>query len=127
MTTGLIGDVRRVEQARVQALRAESCRDELRDDLPRLRVDLTSALLASGLGDDVEHALVQARRQVRRIRQPQRLSDVLLDDAAVRKRLHRRTEAGGGLPLEYEFKRARWARLRDLRGGRPQAWSRKAA
>jgi hypothetical protein len=35
--------------------------------------------------------------------------------------------AGGGLPLEYEFKRARWVRLRDLRGRRPQAWSRKAA
>jgi hypothetical protein len=42
----------------------------------------------------------------------------LLDHAA---------EAGGGLPLEYEFKRARWERLRDLRGARPQAWSRKAA
>lgn len=42
----------------------------------------------------------------------------LLDHAA---------EAGGGLPLEYEFKRARWERLRDLRGSRPQAWSRKAA
>jgi hypothetical protein len=42
----------------------------------------------------------------------------LLDHAA---------EAGGGLPLEYEFKRARWARLRDLRGSRPQAWSRRAA
>jgi hypothetical protein len=36
-------------------------------------------------------------------------------------------EAGDGLPLEYEFKLARWARLRDLRGGRPQAWSRRAA
>jgi len=42
----------------------------------------------------------------------------LLDHAA---------EAGDGLPLEYEFKRARWARLRDLRGSRPQAWSRRAA
>jgi hypothetical protein len=42
----------------------------------------------------------------------------LLDHAA---------EAGGGLPPEYEFKRARWARLRDLRGHRPQAWSRQAA
>jgi len=42
----------------------------------------------------------------------------LLDHAA---------EAGGGLPLEYEFKRARGARLRDLRGCRPQAWSRRAA
>jgi hypothetical protein len=42
----------------------------------------------------------------------------LLDHAA---------EAGGGLPPEYEFKRARWARLRDLRGSRPQAWSRQAA
>jgi hypothetical protein len=30
----------------------------------------------------------------------------LLDHAA---------DAGGGLPLEYEFKRARWIRLRDLR------------
>ena len=28
--------------------------------------------------------------------------------------------AAGGLPLEYELKRARWARMRDLReGGRP--------
>ena len=42
----------------------------------------------------------------------------LLDHAA---------EAGGGLPPEYEFKRARWARLRALRGKRPQAWSRQAA
>jgi hypothetical protein len=42
----------------------------------------------------------------------------LLDHAA---------EAGGGLPPEYEFKRARWARLRELRGTRPQAWSRRAA
>jgi hypothetical protein len=42
----------------------------------------------------------------------------LLDHAA---------QAGGGLPPEYEFKRARWARLRDLRGGRSQAWSRRAA
>ena len=42
----------------------------------------------------------------------------LLDHAA---------EARGGLPPEYEFKRARWARLRDLRGGRSQAWSRRAA
>ena len=42
----------------------------------------------------------------------------LLDHAA---------EAGGGLPLEYEFKRARWARLRDFRGCRPQAWSCRAA
>lgn len=42
----------------------------------------------------------------------------LLDHAA---------EAGDGLPLEYQFKRARWERLRDLRGGRPQAWSRQAA
>jgi hypothetical protein len=42
----------------------------------------------------------------------------LLDHAA---------EAGGGLPPEYEFKRARWARLRDLRGRHPQAWSRRAA
>jgi hypothetical protein len=42
----------------------------------------------------------------------------LLDHAA---------EAGGGLPPEYEFKRARWRRLRDLRGSSPQAWSRQAA
>lgn len=42
----------------------------------------------------------------------------LLDHAA---------EAAGELPPEYEFKRARWARLRDLRGGRPQAWARQAA
>ena len=42
----------------------------------------------------------------------------LLDHAA---------EAGPGLPSEYEFKRARWARLRELRGGQPQAWSRRAA
>jgi len=33
----------------------------------------------------------------------------LLDHAAT---------AGDGLPLEYEFKRARWMRLRDLREGR---------
>ena len=42
----------------------------------------------------------------------------LLDHAA---------ETGSGLPPEYEFKRARWSRLRDLRGGQPQAWSRQAA
>lgn len=36
-------------------------------------------------------------------------------------------EAGGGLPPEYEYKRARWRRLRDLRSSRPQAWSRRAA
>ena len=35
----------------------------------------------------------------------------LLDHAA---------KAGGGLPPEYEFKRARWTRLRNLRGGRSQ-------
>ena len=37
------------------------------------------------------------------------------------------SEAGGGLPPEYEFKRARWARLRDLRGSRPQAPAQQAA
>jgi hypothetical protein len=37
------------------------------------------------------------------------------------------SDARGGLPLEYEFKRARWARLRNLRTQRPQAWSRRAA
>ena len=36
-------------------------------------------------------------------------------------------EAAGGLPMEYELKRARWVRLRDLRRTRPQAWSRYAA
>jgi len=36
----------------------------------------------------------------------------LLDHAAT---------AGDGLPLEYEFKRARWMRLRDLREGRVTA------
>jgi hypothetical protein len=47
-------------------------------------------------------------------------------DGAVRL-LDHACEAGGGLPPEYEFKRARWGRLRDLRTGRPQAWSRRAA
>lgn len=41
----------------------------------------------------------------------------LLDHAA---------EAAGGLPTEYEFKRARWSRLRELRDGRRQPWSRAA-
>jgi hypothetical protein len=35
--------------------------------------------------------------------------------------------SAGGLPPEYELKRARWIRLRDIRRTRPQAWSRKAA
>jgi hypothetical protein len=41
--------------------------------------------------------------------------------------LEHASEAAGGLPLEYELKRARWARLRDLQARRPQAWSRRAA
>lgn len=36
-------------------------------------------------------------------------------------------EAAGELPLEYQLKRDRWARLRDLRDRQPQAWSRQAA
>ena len=47
-------------------------------------------------------------------------------DGAVRL-LDHAAEARGGLPLEYELKRARWARLRRLRQGRSAAWSRRAA
>ena len=36
-------------------------------------------------------------------------------------------EAAGELPLEYQLKRDRWTRLRDLRDRQPQAWSRQAA
>jgi hypothetical protein len=36
-------------------------------------------------------------------------------------------EAAGELPLEYQLKRDRWARLRDMRNRQPQAWSRQAA
>lgn len=42
----------------------------------------------------------------------------LLDHAA---------ESGSEIPPEYELKRARWTRLRDLRHDRPSAWSRRAA
>ena len=42
----------------------------------------------------------------------------LLDSAAA---------AVGGLPADYELKRARWRRLRDVRRTRPQAWTRQAA
>jgi len=42
----------------------------------------------------------------------------LLDSAA---------DAVGDLPADYELKRARWRRLRDVRRTRPQAWSRRAA
>src|SRR6266516_8151570 len=89
---GLIGDVRGIEQTRLQALYAEPCRDKLRNDLSRLRVDLTRTLPAPSFGNDAADALVQARRQVGGTRQPQRLPDVLLDDAPVRKRLHCRSE-----------------------------------
>jgi hypothetical protein len=33
----------------------------------------------------------------------------------------------GYLPADYELKRARWRRLRDIRRTRPQAWTRQAA
>ena len=49
------------------------------------------------------------------------------DYAGALRLLDHAEEAAGTLPLEYEFKRARWATLRDLRGRRPQAWSRNAA
>ena len=42
----------------------------------------------------------------------------LLDSAA---------NAVGDLPADYELKRARWRRLRDVRRTRPQAWNRRAA
>lgn len=35
--------------------------------------------------------------------------------------------SAGGLPPEYELKRARWMRLRDIRRTRPSAWARTAA
>jgi hypothetical protein len=42
----------------------------------------------------------------------------LLDSAAA---------AVGDLPADYELKRARWRRLREIRKDRPAAWSRRAA
>jgi hypothetical protein len=47
-------------------------------------------------------------------------------DSAVRLLDHAR-DAAGELPLEYQLKRDRWARLRDMRVRQPQAWSRQAA
>jgi hypothetical protein len=47
-------------------------------------------------------------------------------DSAVRL-LDHAEDAAGELPLEYQLKRDRWARLRDLRNRQPQAWSRRAA
>jgi hypothetical protein len=35
--------------------------------------------------------------------------------------------AVGNLPADYEFKRARWRRLSDIRRTRPAAWARRAA
>lgn len=49
------------------------------------------------------------------------------DYAGAVKLLDHAIEAAGGVPAEYEFKRARWMRLRDLRGGRAQPSSRQAA
>ena len=49
------------------------------------------------------------------------------DYASAVRLLDHAAEAAGGLPLEYEFKRARWVRLRDLRGNGPPASSRRAA
>jgi hypothetical protein len=47
-------------------------------------------------------------------------------DSAVRLLDHAQ-DAAGELPLEYQLKRDRWARLRDMRVRQPQAWSRQAA
>jgi hypothetical protein len=47
-------------------------------------------------------------------------------DSAVRL-LDHAPDAAGELPLEYQLKRDRWARLRDMRVRQPQAWSRQAA
>jgi hypothetical protein len=49
------------------------------------------------------------------------------DYASAVRLLHAAAEAAGELPMEYELKRARWVRLRDVRSGRRQAWSRRAA
>jgi hypothetical protein len=35
--------------------------------------------------------------------------------------------AVGALPADYELKRARWRRLREIRRERPSAWARRAA
>ncbi len=90
----------RVEQTRLQTLRAEARRDELSGDLSRLGVNLTRSFLASCLRDNDEDVLVDARRQVGRIGQAQRLLDVLLDNAAARERQDSRGKANRRPPAQ---------------------------
>jgi len=101
---GLLHDVRRIEERRLQALRTEARRNELSEDLHSLGVNLACPFRAARLTTDFDDVLVHARGQVGSMGQAQRLLDVLLDDAAVRKSLDSRGEATRGPPAQCQVR-----------------------